>query len=229
MLFADAVILLLQGVDLGQHLGVGIFQCLLVKQHIVAVGQLLIQRLHLSLKAVQLLDVRQKGVLLRFGQGIGAADKCCLIKVCEVVVLGQGIVDFVQLFPQRCVSLEDGVALLLHHLDLLPDGVLVLRCDGGCRFCRVRRCRKGCGGCANGRYHQCQCQRKSPNCFLFHGMLLSFFIVWLCINLVCSIPDAALKFPRENAGKVSQKCHSACVIQRTTGNLRKKELIRSKK
>ena len=47
-------------------------------------------------------------------------------------------------------------------------------------------------------------------------MLLSFFIVWLCINLVCSIPDAALKFPRENAGKVSQKCHSACVIQRTT-------------
>ena len=53
-------------------------------------------------------------------------------------------------------------------------------------------------------------------------MLLSFFIVWLCINLVCSIPDAALKFPRENAGKVSQKCHSACVIQRTTGNLNEK-------
>ena len=40
--------------------------------------------------------------------------------------------------------------------------------------------------------------------------------LWLCINLVCSIPAAALKFPRENAGKVSQKCHSACVIQRTT-------------
>ena len=53
-------------------------------------------------------------------------------------------------------------------------------------------------------------------------MLFSFFIVWLCINLVCSIPDAALKFPRENAGKVSQKCHSACVIQRTTGNLNEK-------
>ena len=37
--------------------------------------------------------------------------------------------------------------------------------------------------------------------------------LWLCINLVCSIPEAALKFPHESAGKVSQKCHSSCVIQ----------------
>ena len=37
--------------------------------------------------------------------------------------------------------------------------------------------------------------------------------LWLCINLVCSIPEAALKFSRESAGKVSQIRHSACVIQ----------------
>jgi len=37
--------------------------------------------------------------------------------------------------------------------------------------------------------------------------------LWLCINLVCSIPEAALKFSRESAGKVSQIHHSACVIQ----------------
>ena len=30
---------------------------------------------------------------------------------------------------------------------------------------------------------------------------------WLSFNLVCSIPEAALKFPRESAGKVSQKCN----------------------
>ncbi|MFQ9142140.1 MAG: hypothetical protein ACLR4W_08040, partial [Oscillospiraceae bacterium] len=39
--------------------------------------------------------------------------------------------------------------------------------------------------------------------------------LWLCINLVCSIPEAALKFSRESAGKVSQIRHSACVIQGT--------------
>ena len=37
--------------------------------------------------------------------------------------------------------------------------------------------------------------------------------LWLCINLVCIIPEAALKFSRESAGKVSQIRHSACVIQ----------------
>ena len=149
MLFTDAVILLLQGVDLVQHLGIGLFQRLLVKRHIVAVGQFLIQRLHLSVKAVQLLDVRQKRFLLRIRQSVGAADKCRLVKVCEVVVVGQGVADFVQLFPQRCVSLEDGVALLFHRLDLLPDGVLVLGCDGSCRLCRVRRSRQSCGRCAD--------------------------------------------------------------------------------
>ena len=98
--------------------GVGLFQCLLVKRHIVAVGQLLIQRLHLGVQLVQFLDVRQKRFLLRFGQGVGTADKRRLIKVCEVVVVRQGVADFVQLFPQRCVSLEDGVALFLNRLDL---------------------------------------------------------------------------------------------------------------
>ena len=38
VLFADAVILLLQGVDLVQHFGVGLFQCLFVKRHIIAVN-----------------------------------------------------------------------------------------------------------------------------------------------------------------------------------------------
>ena len=208
MLFADAVILLLQGVDLIQYLGVGLFQCLLVKRHIVALGQLPIQLLHLGIQFVQLLDVRQKGLLLRFRQGVGAADKRRLIKVCKVVVVGQGVADFVQLFPQRRVSLEDGVALLFHRLDLLPDGVLIL---GGNFSNRLHWC--GCGGkgggCrADGRYHQCQCQCKAQNRFLFHGMLRSFLkYFWLSFNLVCSIPEAALKFPRESAGKVSQKCN----------------------
>ena len=185
MLFADAVILLLQGVDLIQHLGVGLFQCLLVKRHIVAVGQLSVQCLHLSVKAVQLLDVRQKRFLLRFRQGIGAADKRRFVKVCEVVVVGQGVADFVQLFPQRRVSLEDGVALLFHRLDLLPDGVLVL----GCNFSnRLHWC--GCGGkgggcCADGRYRQCKCQYKAPNRFLFHGMLRSFFEVFVVVYQPC--------------------------------------------
>ena len=181
MLFADAVILLLQGVDLIQHLGVGLFQCLLVKRHIVAVGQLLIQRLHLGVQLVQLLDICQKRFLLRFRQGVAAADKCRLVKVCEVVVVRQGVADFVQLFPQYCVSLEDGVALLFHRLDLLPDGVLVL----GCNFSnRLHWC--GCGGkgggcCADGCYHQRQCQYKAPNRFLFHGMLRSFFEVFVVV------------------------------------------------
>ena len=66
----------------------------------------------------------------------------------------------------------------------------------------TRRCR------ADGRYHQCQCQCKAQNRFLFHGMLRSFLkYFWLSFNLVCSIPEAALKFPRESAGKVSQKCN----------------------
>ena len=99
VLFADAVILLLQSVDLIQYLGIGFFQCLLVERHIVAVGQLLIQRLHLGVQLVQLLDVCQKRFLLRFGQGIGAADKRRLVKVCEVIVVRQGVADFVQLFP----------------------------------------------------------------------------------------------------------------------------------
>ena len=119
-----------------------------------------------------------------------------------------------QLFPQRRISLEDGVALFFHRLDLLPDGVLVL----GCNFSnRLHWC--GCGGKgggrrADGRYHQRQCQCKAPNRFLFHGMLRSFLkYFWLSFNLVCSIAEAALKFPRESAGKVSQIRHSACVIQ----------------
>ena len=178
MLFADAVILLFQGVDLVQHLGVGLFQCLLVERHIVAVGQLSVQCLHLGVKAVQLLDVRQKGFLLRFRQSVGAADKRCFVKVCEVVVVGQGVADFVQLFPQRRVSLEDGVALLFHRLDLLPDGVLILCCDGSCLPFRVRCSRQSCGRCADGRYRQCQCQCKAQNRFLFHGMLRSFFEVF---------------------------------------------------
>ena len=224
MLFADAVILLLQGVDLIQYLGVGLFQRLLVKRHIIAVRQLLIQRLHLGVQLVQLLDVIQKGLLLRFRQGVGAADKCRLVKVCEVVVVGQGVADFVQLFPQRRVSLEDGVALLFHRLDLLPDGVLVL----GCNFSnRLHWC--GCGGkgggcCADGCYHQRQCQYKAPNRFLFHSMLRSFFIVWLCINHVCSIPEAALKFPRESAGKVSQIRHSIHAVQSSSRNSAEKKI-----
>ena len=207
MLFTDAVILLFQGVDLIQHLGVCLFQCLFIERHIVAVGQLSVQCLHLSVKAVQLLDVRQKRFLLRFRQSVGAADKRSFVKVCEVIVIRQGVADFVQLFPQHRVSLEDGVALLFHRLDLLPDGVLVLGRDGSCRLCRVRRSRQSCGRCADGRYHQCQCQHKAPNSFLFHGMLRSFFIVWLCINHVRSIPGIVLDFPRESAGKVSQKCN----------------------
>ena len=56
-------------------------------------------------------------------------------------------------------------------------------------------------------------------------MLLSFFIVWLCINLVCSIPDAALKFPRENAGKVSQRL---CYTTNNWKSERKKSLSAGK-
>ena len=76
VLLTEAVILLLQRVDLVQHLGIGLFQCLLVKRHIVAGGQLPIQRLHLGVQFVQLLDVCQKRFLLRLRQGVGAADKC---------------------------------------------------------------------------------------------------------------------------------------------------------
>ena len=206
MLFADAVILLLQGVDLIQHLGVGLFQCLLVKRHIVAVGQLSVQCLHLSVKAVQLLDVRQKRFLLRFRQSVGATDKCRLVKVCEVVVVGQGVADFVQLFPQRCVSLEDGVALFLNCLDLLPDGVLFL---GGNFSNRLHWC--GCGGkgggcCADGCYHQRQCQYKAPNRFLFHGILLSFFnrFGWAS-TLIVVYRRAPNTFP----AKVHGKCHKS--------------------
>ena len=206
MLFADAVILLLQGVDLVQHLGVGLFQCLLVKRHIVAVGQLSVQCLHLSVKAVQLLDVRQKRFLLRFRQSVGAADKRRLVKVCEVIVIRQGVADFVQLFPQRCVSLEDGVALLFHRLDLLPDGVLVL----GCNFSnRLHWC--GCGGkgggrCADDRYHQCQCQCKAQNRFLFHGMLRSFFnrFGWASTLIV-----VYRRAPNTSPAKVHGKCHKS--------------------
>ena len=44
------------------------------------------------------------------------------------------------------ISLEDGVALFFHRLDLLPDGVLVL----GCNFSnRLHWC--GCGGKGGGR------------------------------------------------------------------------------
>lgn len=43
---------------------------------------------------------------------------------------------------------------------------------------------------------------------VLHFVLLSFFIVWLCINHVCSIPEIILDFPRESAEKVSQICHS---------------------
>jgi hypothetical protein len=42
--------------------------------------------------------------------------------------------------------------------------------------------------------------------------------LWLCINLVCSIPEAALKFSRESAGKVSQIRHSIHAVQSSSWN-----------
>ena len=48
-------------------------------------------------------------------------------------------------------------------------------------------------------------------------MLRSFSkYLGLCINLVCIIPEAASKFPRKRAGKVSQKCNCLCAEQLST-------------
>ena len=71
-----------------------------------------------SVSDIPIILLTAKDSELDYVMGIGAADKRRLIKVCEVVVVGQGVADFVQLFPQRRVSLEDGVALLFHRLDL---------------------------------------------------------------------------------------------------------------
>ena len=158
VLLAEAVILLLQGVDLVQHLGIGLFQSLLVKRHIVALGQLPIQLLHLGIQLVQLLDVIQKGLLLCLRQRSHAADERRLVKVLEIVVIRQGIAGIVHLVPQCFISLEYGITFLLQCLDLLPDGILVFGGDEGLRLCLIGRSGKCRSRCSDGRYRHCQCQ-----------------------------------------------------------------------
>ena len=56
-------------------------------------------------------------------------------------------------------------------------------------------------------------KRRRKYSYNYIGLRSFLKYFWLGFNLVCSIPEAALKFPRESAGKVSQIRHSACVIQ----------------
>jgi hypothetical protein len=55
-------------------------------------------------------------------------------------------------------------------------------------------------------------------------MLRSFLkYFWLSFNLVCSIPEAVLKFPHESAGKVSQIRHSIHAVQSSSWNSAEKK------